>query len=99
MFLSGAVAVSKEGVDGSFCIPPDMSREQVENREGTVKDKPIMCCFFAQFFLFGWLLVCLGTQIPSEYTHVFPCSFSAMLGPFVQEAASGISDLSFSVFS
>lgn len=34
MCLSGAVAVSKEGVDGSFCIPPDMSREQVRKQGG-----------------------------------------------------------------
>lgn len=58
MRLSGAVGVFKEGADGSFHIPPDTSGEQVENKEGTVKDKAITYCFFFQF-----CFVCIITAL------------------------------------
>lgn len=94
MCLSGAVGVFKEGVDGSFCIPPDMSGEQVENRgREQLKTKQLHVVSLLSFVLFGWLPVCLWTQIPSEYINLFPCSFSAMSDHFLQEAASRISDL------
>lgn len=35
-----------------FYTPPDMSGEQVENREGTVTERAITCRFFARFCLF-----------------------------------------------
>lgn len=50
--LPEAVEVSKEVVNGSSCIVPGVSGKQVENREGTVKNRVITCSFFAQF-LFG----------------------------------------------
>lgn len=87
--LPEAVEVSKEVVNGSSCIVPGVSGKQVENREGTVKTEWLHVLSLPSFCLVR-MITSLWIWIPCEYINLFLWCFSA--DPFIQQAASGISD-------
>lgn len=54
--LCGAVEVSKEVVNGSFCIVSGVSGKQVENRVGTVKNRVFLHVLCLPGFCLVWMI-------------------------------------------